>query len=166
MRANILLKPAVMAMALLASSALAQNARVTTNPDGSLSGNVSVPGAPPVSVEAGNGQVTTSPDHGWTETPPPGGVVAPGSGKSVTVQSPNGAASAGAWTSGGGTTSVWGGGSPDAQVQYRSHGYEDGARPDHGRSSATHSYSRPQASATTTSGRRHTRHHHKRRSRP
>ena len=104
--------PFVLAAALglaPAAPALAQSsAGVTTTPDGRLLGSANAGAAPPVSVEAGGGR--TRVEGGW-----PTGY---GSGRSVTVNGPNSSASAGAWTSGGGATSVYGSGSPGSDIRY------------------------------------------------
>lgn len=98
--------------AALAGPVLAQSTSITTNPDGTLSGSASAGAAPSVSVQPGGGRTDV-------QAPQPSG---DWSGRSVTVQGPNSSATARAWTSGGGQTSVYGSGSPGADVNYRSYG--------------------------------------------
>ena len=100
--------------AVLGPPALGQtSSSISTTPDGRLVGSASAGSAPPLSVEAGGGQTRAEgvmPRYG------------DGSGRSVTVQGPNGSASAGAWTSGGGQAAVQGSGSPGSDIRYRSYG--------------------------------------------
>jgi hypothetical protein len=98
-----------------AAAAGAQSSTVTVGPDGTLRGSTSVPGAPPVEVEAGNGEVKTTPPPGpHTDATGPGPYAA-GSGRSVTVRSPDGSASASASATGD-DAAVAGSGSPGSRV--------------------------------------------------
>lgn len=102
---------------VLATPALAQSgASITTTPDGRLIGSASAGAAPPVSVEAGGGRTRV-------EDGPPSSAY--GSGRSVTVQGPNGSASAGAWSSGVGPAAVYASGSPGSEIRHGGYGRED-----------------------------------------
>ena len=87
-----------------ASAAHAQGVSVSSGPGGVVSGSVSMPGAPPVAVEAARGEATAHGGHSHA-----------GPGESVTVQSADGRSVSSAWTSGPNGT-VAGAGSPGSTI--------------------------------------------------
>jgi hypothetical protein len=104
--------PAPLAVAVVLAGvapAAAQSASVSAG-GGEVRGSVTLPGAS--SVEDSRARTTTAPS---IAAPPTRSSRSPG-GQSVTVRSPDGQASAGAWTSGPGETVVSGSGSPGSTV--------------------------------------------------